>query len=147
MTIDSIPFHYADGPHDAEAFLMDPETRDLFIITKRDAVSHLYCITFPYSASNTAVLVTTLPYNGVVSAALSPDGKEVLVKTLQAIYYYSRKEGETIPDCLGHSYRNILYHPEPQGEAIGYATSNTGFYTTSEKAFADSVKIRFYPRR
>jgi hypothetical protein len=95
---DIINFIYADGPRDAEAFLVDDNSKDIYIISKRDAKSRLYKLSYPYNTTgmNTAVFVEALPYNGVVSAAAGNDGKGIIIKTYQALYYYSRVAGETI---------------------------------------------------
>jgi hypothetical protein len=39
---ETIRFRYPDRPHDAEAFLVDPSTNDIYIITKRDSSSRIY---------------------------------------------------------------------------------------------------------
>ncbi len=79
-----IRFKYADGSHDAEAFLIDPVSKDIYIITKRDNPSKVFKLTYPYSLTsmNTATEVATLPYSGVVSASISADGKEIISKNV-----------------------------------------------------------------
>ena len=37
--VETIRFYYPDGSHDAEAFLVDPLTKDIFIITKKEMPS------------------------------------------------------------------------------------------------------------
>jgi hypothetical protein len=88
-----------------------------------------------------------LPYTGVVSAAISPDGKEILVKTYTNIFYYSRTAGESIGTTLQKRYKNLPYKMEPQGEAVSFALDGSGFFTVSEKGFANSVNINFYNRK
>jgi hypothetical protein len=36
---------------------------------------------------------------------------------------------------------------EPQGEAVSFALDGSGFFTVSEKGFANSVNINFYNRK
>src|SRR5687768_12424380 len=134
----TIAFQYPDGAHDAEAFLVDGDTKDIYIITKRDNAAKIYKITYPYkiAAVNTTSLVGSLPYSGVVSAAISPDGKEILVKTYFGINYYKRNSGQSIIQALQSAPKNLPYSIEPQGEAICFNKSNTGFYTLSEKAMS-----------
>ncbi|RYG53428.1 MAG: hypothetical protein EOO01_04350, partial [Chitinophagaceae bacterium] len=85
-TYDKLTFQYPDGSHDAEAMLVDNSTKDIYVISKRDKPSGIYKIPYPQSATeiNKAVLVGQLPFTGVVSAALSPDGKEILLKISQS---------------------------------------------------------------
>jgi hypothetical protein len=143
--IEAIQFTYPDGSHDAEAFLIDSATKHIYIVTKRDNPSKIYRLTYPYGAVNTVTLVGTLPYTGVVGAALS--GNEIIIKTYTGLFYYKRKAGEDIGQCLKRSYTKLGYVVEPQGEAISFATNGSGFYTLSEKAFATEVNLFYYKRK
>jgi hypothetical protein len=142
-----ISFAYPDGSHDAEALLVDPSTKDIYIITKRDNPSRIYKISFPYSTTviNTAVLAGQLSFTGVVSAALAPDGKDILVKTYTAIYHYNTN-GQSIEAALQTTPTRLSYVPEPQGEAVTFAQDDSGFFTLSESGLASSVNLYFYKR-
>jgi len=146
--VDKITFFYPDGSHNAEAILVDPDTKDIYIITKTDLHSKLFKLTYPYSTTkmNSVEEVGSLPYNYAVSAALSPNGRELVVKTYGAIYYYPRTAGETIVQTLSKKYSSLPYQPEPQGEAIVFDNNDSGYYTLSEKGLASSVKLYFYKR-
>lgn len=146
---DFIRFAYADGPRDAEAFLVDDASRDIFIITKRDAVSRIYKLAYPYSTTtvNTAVFVNSLSYNGVVSAAISNDGAGIITKTYTGLNYYPRLAGETIPQTLQKAGTALGYQLEPQGEAVGFALDNSGFYTLSEKGGGSTQSLYFYRKK
>lgn len=147
--IESIRFKYPDGPHDAEAFLVDAASKDIYIITKRDNTSKVYKLAYPYStaALNTATEAGSLPYSGVVSAAISIDGKEIIIKTYPALFHYKKNDGETIVQALQKNFTILPYKLEPQGEAISFASDNSGFYTLSEKGFGSSVNLYFYKRK
>ena len=146
---DLIRFVYADGARDAEAFLVDAATKDIYIITKREAASRLYKISYPYSltAMNTAVFVAALSYNGVVSAAMSNDGAGIIVKTYPALYYYPMAAGETIAQTLQKTFTPLGYQLEPQGEAVCFALDNSGFYTLSEKGSSNTQSLYFYRKK
>ena len=147
-TFQTVRFKYEDGPRDAEAFLVDAATKDIYIITKSDNPAKIYKITFPYSTNlNTATAVGALNYTGVVGAALSPDGKEAIVKTYVGLQHYSRKEGESILQMLQKSFTNIPYQLEPQGEAVTFSIDNSGYFTLSEKGMFTSVNLYFYKRK
>jgi hypothetical protein len=147
--VDAIRFKYADGPHDAEAFLIDPVSKDIYIITKRDNPSKVFKLAYPYSLTslNTATEVGSLPYNGVVSAAISADGREIIIKTYPAVLYYKRSSSESIAQALQKTFTALPYKMEPLGEAITFANDNSGFYTLSEKGFGSSVNLYFYKRK
>ena len=144
-----IRFTYADGPRDAEAFLVDDAGKDIFIITKRDALSRIYKLAYPYSSTsiNTAVFVASLAYNGVVSAAAGNDGTGLIVKTYTSLNYYPRLPSESIPQTLQKAATALGYQPEPQGEAVGFALDNSGFFTLSEKGGAVSQTLYFYSKK
>ena len=144
-----ITFKYPDGPHDAEAMLVDGVTKDIFIVTKRDPYSKVYKLSYPQDTAglNIASFVMDLPYKGVVSAAIASSQNEVLVKTYSSVYYYERKNGESIEQLLKQPYQTLPYQVEAQGEAICFANDNSGFYTLSEKGFLPAVKLNFYKRK
>lgn len=146
--IKTVSFIYPDGSHDAEAFLLDRKTLDIYIITKRDNPSRIYKLSYPYAALvNTVAFVGTLNYTGVVSATASNDEKEVIVKTYFGLNYYNRNNSQSIIDCLMQSPRSLPYIAEPQGEAVCFAQNNNGFFTLSEKGMASFVKLYFYSRK
>jgi len=146
-TVDTIQFQYPDGSHDAEAFLIDPLSKDIFIITKRDFPARVYKLSFPYAPLSTLTLTGTIPVFAVTDAALSPDGKEVLIRTYTSILHYIREPGQSIFQTLQSSYKSLPHQIEPMGEAITFAIDNSGFFTLSEKASASSVNLYFYKKR
>lgn len=145
----AIRFAYPDRPHDAEAFLVDPDTKDLFIITKREHHSIVYKLAYPYSETetNTLVRIMKLPYNGVTGASISRDGKEILVRTYGDIYQYQRRENQPIDQALAGRRRQLRHRMEPQGESVAFAHDGSGYYTLSEKGLSRSVRLFFYPRK
>ncbi|QMU28293.1 hypothetical protein [Adhaeribacter radiodurans] len=147
--VKAIRFQYPDGSHDAEAFLVNPETKDIYIITKQDNPSRIYQLTFPYNYNgvNSVTQVGNTPYTGIVSAALSEDGKEILLKTYTSLYHRTRQDKESIVEALKNNFTNIPYQLEPQGEALTFAVDNSGFFTLSEKGFTQTVNLYFYQRK
>lgn len=147
--IKSIRFTYPDGSHDAEAFFIEPATKDLYIITKRDQPSRLYKLRAPYSYTEMNVLsyVGELPYTGIVAASMAADGKELILKTYTSLYYYKIPSGIALSSALLKEGTALPYQLEPQGEAVAFAHDGSGFYTLSEKGFSSSVHLYFYQRR
>lgn len=146
-TIDSIRYSYPDGSHDAEAFFIDPSSKNIYLITKRDNPSKVYRLSFPYGSMNLLSYVGSLPYSGVVGAAISEDRKELLIKTYVGIAYYQLTQGQAIEQALQNSFRLLPYQVEPQGEAVTFAADGTGFYTLSENPFNTAVNLYFYHRK
>jgi hypothetical protein len=146
---DKIDFKYPDGPHDAEAIIVDGATRDIYVITKRDQFSKVFKLEYPQKTSsmNIATFVGDLPYKGVVSAAISGDQTELLIKTYGQVNYYRRKTGESFEKIFAESYQAVPYQVEPQGEAVCFNNNKRGFFTLSEKGFMSSVKLNYYRRK
>lgn len=144
---DVIRFKYADGSHDSEAFFVDPATKDIYMITKREAKSRVYKIAYPQSTSglNTASFVVELPYNMVTAASYSSQN-ELIIKNYSEVYYYKRGVGQSIADMLYPGIIKLKYAPEPQGEAVAFAADNSGYFTLSEKSFAPGVSLVFHKR-
>jgi len=149
-TYDEISFQYPDDPHDAEAIVTDPGSNDIFIITKRDSLSRIYKLAYPQNvaAMNTASYVGSLSFNGVVSATLSANGNELLVKTYSTLYYWKKENNESIEQLFRKTPVKLDYQPEPQGEAVCFKKDDNGFYTLSERPpSATFVNLNFYQRK
>ncbi|XAZ82146.1 PE-PGRS family protein (plasmid) [Fibrella sp. ES10-3-2-2] len=146
-TIDRLAFRYADGPRDAETLLLDPLTRDLWIISKGEANVRLYHLPYPQSttAVNTAAFRGELPLTLVTSGSISPDGQEILLKTYLGVYYWPRPTGQTVTEALvGKNPYSLTYQFEPQGEGICFDKADNGFFTLSERGNAASVTLNYY---
>ena len=146
---DKIRFQYPDGSHDAEGILVESNTKDIYIITKSDNPSAIYKLSYPQDLAgiNQAVLSGKLRFGGVTGAAMSPDNAEIIIKTYPALNYFARAAGVSIEKALQNSPVGLPYQVEPQGEAVAFATDNSGFYTLSEQAFSPTVSLFFYKRK
>lgn len=153
--VDVIKFQYPDGMRDAEALLLDPFTRDLYIISKRERKVNVYKISYPQSTTEliTAELVLSQRefeptvkgdtsttgievlikgyhanyYHQIVGAAISIDGSEVLVKSYSSVCYWKRESGEELATLLQRPPIILPYTPEPQGEAITFDNEGKGY--------------------
>lgn len=152
-TYDDIAFTYSDGKsYDVETLLLDPATKDLYLLTKRQIVqSHVFRIPYPQKTDspNVAEFVRTIPYGVFTGGDISPDGKEILLKNYAVVYYWKVREGESIADALGRPHDLLPpYAIEPQGEAICFDKNATGYYTISEKGNSpDPVKLYYYRKK
>lgn len=150
LTWEKITFQYPDGPHNAEAMIVDDSSKAIYIFTKNDQKAKIFKLAYPQSTSGTmtAELAGELPFGEAVGAAISPDNREIIVKTYSSLYYWARQSGESIETALKRPPVTLPYKLEIQGEAVCFKNDNTGFYTVSEKPmFAPSVELNFYKRR
>lgn len=140
---------YPDGPKDAEALMIDPLTRDLYIITKRGEHSLMYKAPFPQSTQSPILLqkVAQFPFNRVLASDISARGDEILVKTDERILYWKRNHNESVEQALSRMPYSIPYTLEPQGEAIGWAPNAQGFYTLSEWVQPIQPPLYYYERK
>lgn len=148
-SIDSIRFTYPDGPRDAEVLFVDPWTKNLYIVTKREPESaHVYELTFPQSTTEVTIakLLMKIPYTGFVAADMSGDGQELLMKTYTNVFHWSRLEGESISTMLARKPVLLPYASEPQGEAITFDRSGSGYFTLSEASKQKKPHLMFYKR-
>ncbi|MBO0950984.1 PE-PGRS family protein [Fibrella forsythiae] len=148
--VEKINFKYPDGARDAETLLIDPQTRDLYVVSKRETKVHLYRLAYPQSTTSviTAELLGELPYTYVTGGAFSPDGSEVVIRTYTNIFYWSRKSGQSVADAMQlTAARDLPYRLEPQGEAICFDRQNKGYFTLSEKANGVNPTLNYYLRK
>lgn len=133
---------------DTEALLFDPLTKNLYLVSKREHSVMLFEITYPYSENPViARLVSTIPITRVTSGSISPDGKEVLLKNYEHIYYWKREHEEPLAQLLLEKPTKLAYTPELQGEAITWARDGSGFYTLSENGRGERAPLYFYKRK
>jgi hypothetical protein len=147
--IDTITFTYPDRlRHDVETLLLDPWTKDLFLVTKRDFFSIIYVLPYPQSTeeNNRPIRVGEFPFTRAVGGNISSDGKELLIKTYDFIMHWERTESESMVDMFKKQPELAPYNPtEPQGEAICF-DENKGYYTLSEFANAIVPVLYHYTR-
>ena len=146
-----ITFRYPDGPRDAETLLFDPATKDLFVVSKELGGANLYRIPYPQPIEGVVMAEFIGPVPSVIIATggdISADGAEIVIRTYANIFYWRRKQGETIAQVLSQRpLKTLPYELEPQGEAICFDKEMTGYYTLSERRTATNVTLNFYKRK
>ncbi|MEM9391695.1 MAG: hypothetical protein AAGA02_14550 [Bacteroidota bacterium] len=146
---DILEFRYPDGNRDAECLMIDPITKDLYIISKRERQVHVYLMAYPQHVDsiNALVKLGTLPHHNIIAGDISSDGKEIILKTYDEILYWQRNAGESVMEALSRAAVNIPYKSEPQGEAMAWKNDGSGFYTLSEEADDTEAQLYFYKRK
>lgn len=146
--VEALRFRYPDGRRDAEALMVDPLTRDLIVISKRESRVRVYVAPFPQPTDSlpTLTFAGALPFTRVTAADCSADGSEVLVKTYGRIRYWVRGPGESLAAALMRPAHVVPYRYEPQGEAVAWAFDGSGYYTLSEEKDRVPAVLYFYPR-
>jgi hypothetical protein len=141
--VETLHLTYPDGPHDAEAFVIDPDTNDIVIITKSLAggTVGVYRAPGPLAAGSTTQLTKAgdLTYpdglaNAVTSADITGDGNVIAVRTYGAVRVYNRSKGVPVINALHTPYCSAPLPAEVQGEAVGFDSTATAIATVSEGA-------------
>lgn len=144
-----LKFTYPEGAMDAESLFVDPLSGDLFIVSKRDKKNTVFCLKSDDFGKKevVATAVGKLPFTSATAADISQDGSKILIKNYFKIYYWDRKQGETVADALSRSPKELPYVPEPQGEAIGFQPDGKAYYTISEKRYNIHPVLYRYPAK
>ncbi len=154
---ETITFTYPDEYRDAETLMVDPNTRDIYVISKGASTVQVYRAPFPQSVEAPMVLdkrapislgrIVGFPKNlqGAVGGDIQPSGAAALVKTYKQVYYWGRSD-QGDPFFEGDP-AVLPYKSEPQGEAIAWAADGGGYFTLSEERENEAAKLYFYPRK
>jgi hypothetical protein len=152
VDFETLVLEYPDGPHNAETLLLDPDTLDLFIVTKGDvAGSEVYAARAPHSTDSVNALepVATLPF-GVApltgdtlatSGDISPDGRQILLRTYDSAFWWARPAGASIEQVLSTAPCPVPVAVEEQGEAIAFSPDGESYVSVSEGEGAELFRV------
>ncbi len=145
--VEHVALTYPDGPHDAEAFLVDPITGELFVVTKDlvGGVARVFRAPADLAGGSTSVLtqVATLSLGigrGVTGADVTPDGDVVALRTYFSVVLFPRPAGQSLARAFSHAscpgkapaFGGRTPAAESQGEAIAFTHDGRGYVTVGE---------------
>ncbi len=146
---ETIAYRYPDGMRDSETLMLDPLTKDIYIVSKREFNDiRVYRMPFPQSTDTAITLeqVATISLSQLVGGEISSSGLEIIMKNYYTMYYWDRAPGEDLSTAFNDPPIEIPYVEELQGEAVCWASDGSGYYTISEKRVDEPVHLFFYPR-
>jgi hypothetical protein len=140
--VDEITLRYPDGPWDCEGLMVDPRTGDLFLATKMSDSSRIYRATRAQLNSTNDITLTYMheptSFRSVSAADVSSDGGLITTRRANRITIWARGANESVSVALART-PDIAPAPiigtdkgEPNGEAIGFESNGTGYFTLSE---------------
>ncbi len=124
--------------YDAEAMLIEPASGDLYLFTKTSGQSRVYQAAFQSGSKSSPIpltLAATVPFSVPSDAAISRDGRQILLRREGTACTWTRAEGATVAATLALPSRSapvIGPSKEPNGEAITFLTDGSGYLTLSE---------------
>lgn len=148
VRVESFRLKYPDGPHDAEALLVDPLSSDLFIVTKEERVARLYRAAADNLRSGRVIKLEpagSLRVGPVSGGDVSPTGDAIVLRSEDRGWLWSRQAGEPVELALRRAPRRVLARASRQsenGESIGFRADGRGYYTVSE---GEHEPLVFFP--
>lgn len=146
--VEKLTFRYPVKNHDVECLLIDPLTKNIYLVTKRDFAAVIYEMPYPQVTAglNTVKEIGTFPFTIVTGGAISNDGLQVAIKTYDRIFHWTRTQSQKFSDMMVSRPQLLPYLREAQGEAICFHP-NGGYFTLSEKATGETPDLLFYSRK
>lgn len=135
-------FCYSWNVYDIETLMVDP-SGDVILISKvqggRGQVGIIPSEAFNTSHSSyniTSSLTLNIPKTENVDPLggdISPNGREVVLRTHHKIYYWMVSNGEYLSTLNNTEPTEVPQINEPQGEAVAWDARGEGYYTLSER--------------
>jgi hypothetical protein len=125
-----VRLRYPDGPHDAEALLVDPLRRDVIVVTKAlDGAT-------AYRAAGTTLhrIAAVRDARFVTGGSVSADGHVVALRGYASVWIWIRHGREPLARTLQRTpcSPSVSLLPEGQGEAIALDRNGRSFMTVAE---------------
>jgi hypothetical protein len=146
--VEEFRLRYPDGPHDAEALLVDPTTGDVFIVVKENNRSRFYRAAAERLRTESPVVLELAGYLNVsdVSAGdISPSGDLIILRDEDRGWIWNRTSGSSVTSAFQRAPRLVLVRAAGQaqnGEAVGFKPDGSSYYTVSE---GDQEAIVIFP--
>jgi len=153
LIADTFPFTYPDGPHDAEALLVDPRTAELYLLTKSIvSLGDLYRVELDPRRHVARAVHLGSPslgraYDGMVTAAsVHPSATRILVRTYARLWEFRKPGATSIADVLlTGTPRAVPTARQLQGEAVSYTADGTGYLLGAEGERSPLVRVGCAP--
>ena len=147
--IDRVSLQFPGGPKDAESFLVDPISGELYLVSKREAKNTLYRVPADGFEKGNALLekLHSFDFTSSVAADVSRDGSQILIKNYLQVFYWTRQPNQSLSEALQAAPLRLPYLPEPQGEAIGFNFKGDAYFTLSEKRNGIVPTLYRYPKK
>jgi hypothetical protein len=145
-------FTYPDGPADAEALWVDPDSGDIYIVTKEKNQARVFRAAAGTLQPRQVVPLEEIAPLGIgnVSAGdISRDGRWIMVRSEKEGWLWPRDAGQTVAEALSASLpRKVPVRAKSQsknGEGISFSPDSRSYFTVSEGANEPLVRFPLPP--
>lgn len=135
--IDTIKLQYPGGARDAETLMVDPVTKDIYIISKSEASSRVYRAPYPQSTTTPTTMEyrAQLPWRKASGGDISVEGNMIIVRTETIASIWLRDKDTNLWDAFSGTECSVSLLEEDNGEAVCFDANGCGYFTTSEGAY------------
>lgn len=158
-----MPFRWPDGARDCEAMTVDPDTGEIYLISKKRVPPELFRLPAQPHGNRveTAEAVGTIagidqptaddlqrnPIYGryrsqVTSADISPDGRHFAVLNYRRAMVYRRADGQTWGEALQQAPEVLEFPWLPQAEAITFSHDGEALVIGTERVPTPLLRLR-----
>ena len=153
---ETIVFKYPDSNRDAEALMIDPTTRDIYVLSKRESSVSVYRLPFPQSTTSVIMAekvgsLTISPEESyrssdqITSADISRDGQMILIKTYYDVILINNSKNDVLSSILSSDQTKLDYERRSGGEAVCWRWDQKGYYTIPEESRNIPAHLYYYP--
>ncbi len=146
-----IKFIYPDIRHDAETLLVNPQTYDIYVITKRlTGAAGVYKLKAGYDKTKVNKLekiadfsVPAVPEGFLTGGDISPDGNRVILCDYFGAYeIVLPEEAGNFDEIWKAAPLKIELGKREQGEAVAYSADGNSIFATSENKNSPLIEVK-----
>jgi PKD repeat protein len=134
QNVDTLTLAYPGGQaFNAEALMVDPHNGDLYLATKGRR-SRIFRAAAPLISGPAIDLVQVAEVNltEVTGGDISPDGREIVLRTYQRAFSWPRAPGQELSIAMGRPACVLDIAAENQGESITFDLDGRALFTVGE---------------
>jgi len=141
LPVEALAFTYPDGPHNAEALVIDARSGRLAVITKTpDSLGDVYALDglSPHATVKAVKLGTLRAPQDVdrltTGADLHPSGERLVLRTYTRAWEVRRPQAQRLEELIAGEVAEVPAASQAQAEAIALTPGARGYFLGSEFA-------------
>jgi hypothetical protein len=147
---DAALFKYQDTPHNAETLMVQPQTGDVYVLTKRlDGPSLVFKFKPQFGSEQPVIAekvgevsVPAVPNGLLTSGAISPDAKRVIMCDYSAGYELNLSGGGSFDDIWKTKPLRVDLGNRKHGEAVTFSANGKSIIGTNEGKKAEIFEAK-----